>query len=151
MQYALLACTKIQFASLQVPSTNIMQIDVVSMFKLRKPTSQPHRLPSKHCLHLCGNISTILVLNSLPKFPKNPHHIAIQRHFSLNFTVIIQFIQLNYHFKVLFLCIPHPHSHNFHDQKWCVHQRCNTWDEGITSLSPRIKEMARCIKTQLMW
>ena len=121
------------------------------MFKLRKPTSQPHRLPSKHCLHLRGNISTILVLNSLPKFPENPHHKAILRHFSLNFTIIIQFIQLNYHFKVLFLCIPHSHSHNFHDQKWCIHQRCNTWDEGITSLSPRIKEMARCIKTQLMW
>ena len=121
------------------------------MFKLRKPTAQPHRLPSKHCLHLRGNISTILVLNSLPKFPKNPHHKTILRHFSLNFTIIIQFIQLNYHFKVLFLCIPHPHSHNFHDQKWCIHQRCNTWDEGITSLSPRIKEMARCIKTQLMW
>ena len=52
-------------------------LHVVSMFKLRKPIAQPHRLPSKHCLHLCGNISTILVLNSLPKFPKNPHHIAI--------------------------------------------------------------------------
>ena len=119
------------------------------MFKLRKPTSQPHRLPSKHCLHLRGNISTILVLNSLPKFPKNPHHIAILRHFSFNFTIIIQFIQLNYHFKVLFLCIP-IHIPTTSMIKSGVYIR-DAIPGMKASLSPRIKEMARCIKTQLMW